>query len=225
MRGGREKGFWWLDANLVPAVEAREASRNGGNQIGKFGSVHQGLSCLEGFAFPFHFMQVRFSSLKGNRPCCPVDPNHAVDCHGVYRRCADCNDNDKKEAVDRYLCRPCGRTISVLPDHFLPYRAPAVDLVQKHFDAQANPGEAEEPPATEKEKGCLKRAWARFKQRVAPLKARLGQMIRSVKPSAAQLWNQLRRTSNLSAILLQLAHPFNLSLLHDYLCLLPWGSD
>ncbi|MGH7967459.1 MAG: hypothetical protein ACREIC_01900, partial [Limisphaerales bacterium] len=159
----------------------------------------------------------------GDRPCCPVDPNHSVDFHGVYRRCADCNDNDNKEAVDRYLCRPCGRTISVLPDHFLPYRAPAVDLVQKHFDAQANPGEAKEPPATEKEKGCLKQAWARFKQRVAPLKAKLGQMIRSVKPSAAQLWNQLRHKSNLSAILLQLAKPFNTSLLHDYLCLRPWS--
>ncbi|MFI5105822.1 MAG: hypothetical protein ACHP79_12930, partial [Terriglobales bacterium] len=95
-------------------------------------------------------------------------------------------------------------------------------LVERHFDAQANPGEAKEPPATEKEKGCLKRAWARFKQRVAPLKAKLGQMIRSVKPSAAQLWNQLRRKSNLPAILLQLANPFNLSLLHDYLCLRPW---
>ena len=113
----------------------------------------------------------------------------------------------------------------MLPDHFLPYRAVAVPLVQKHFDAQANPGEAKEPPATEKEKGCLKRAWARFKQRVAPLKAKLGQMIRSVKPSPAQLWNQLRRQSNLPAILLQLARPFNLSLLHDYLCLRPWVAS
>ncbi len=137
-------------------------------------------------------MQVRCSSLKGDRPRCPLDPNHSVDCHGVYWRCADGNGNDKKQAVGRYLCRPCGHTISVLPDHFLPYRAPAVDLVQKHFDAQANPGQADEPPATEKEKGCLKRAWARFQQRVAPLRAKLGQMIESVKPSAAQLWNQLR---------------------------------
>jgi hypothetical protein len=74
-----------------------------------------------------------------------------------------------------------------------------VPLVQQHFDARANPGEAKEPPATEKERGCLKRAWARFKQRVAPLSATLGQMIRPVKPTAAQLWNQLRRQSNLVA--------------------------
>lgn len=169
-------------------------------------------------------MQIRFSSLKGDRPSCPVDPNHPVDCHGNYKRHANCNDN-QKEAIDRFLCRPCGRTISVLPDHFLPYRAPSVALVQKHFDAQANPEQTKEPPATEKEKGCLKRAWARFKQRVAPLKATLGQMIRCVKPSAAQLWNQLRRRSNLCAILLQLANPFNTSLLHDYLCLRPWSAE
>jgi hypothetical protein len=166
-------------------------------------------------------MQIRSSSFKGDRPPCPVDPHHEVDRHGSYERNANCDDQ-QKEDIDRFLCRPCGRTISVLPDHFLPYRAVAVPLVERHFDAQAHPGEAKEPPATENEKGCLKRAWARFKQRVAPLKAKLGQMIRSVKPSAAQLWNQLRRKSNLPAILLQLANPFNISLLHDYLCLRPW---
>lgn len=169
-------------------------------------------------------MQIRSSSLNGARPSCPVDPNHEVDRHGTYERNANCDDQ-QKEDIDRFLCRPCGRTISVLPDHFLPYRAVSVSLVQKHFDAQANPGQAKEPPATEKEKGCLKRAWARFKQRVVPLQAKLGQMIRSVKPSPAQLWNQLRCNSNLPTILLQLAHPFNISLLHDYLCLRPWGAS
>ena len=168
-------------------------------------------------------MQVRFSSFKGDRPPCPVDSNHPVDCHGSYERYANCND-DRPEAIERFLCRPCGHTISVLPDQKLPYRAVSVPLLEKHFDAQANPGQLPGPPATEKEKGCLKRAWARFQQRVAPLKATLGQMIRSVKPSAAQLWNQLRRHSNLPTILLQLAQPFNTSLLHDYGCLRPWTS-
>jgi len=70
----------------------------------------------------------------------------------------------------------------------------------------------------------LKRAWTRFKQRVSSLTARLGQMIRPVKPTATQLWNQLRRQSNLPAILLQLAKPFNTSLLADYLCLRPWSA-
>lgn len=181
-----------------------------------------GLSGSKGFAFSFRLMQVRFSGLRGDRPLCPVDPTHKVDCHGSCPRCADCNDNDRKEPIDRFLCRLCGRTVSVLPDHFLPYRAASVLLVEKHFDAQANPGQAPPPAMTEKEKGCLKRAWARFQQRVAPSKAKLGQMIRSVKPGPAPLWNQLRRHSTLVNILLQLAEPFNTSLLHDYLCLRPW---
>lgn len=168
-------------------------------------------------------MQIRASSFNGDRPTCPLNPGHRVHRHGSYDRFANCNDQ-QTEDVGRFLCLPCGRTISVLPDHFLPYRAVGVPLVEKHFDAQANPGQGPEPPATQKEKGCLKRAWARFKQRVAPLSATLGQMIRPVKPTAAQLWNQLRRQSNLAAILLRLAKPFNTSLLHDYLCLLPWSS-
>ncbi|SRR5258708_30647632 len=168
-------------------------------------------------------MQIRMSSFIGDRPPCPADPNHKVDYHGTYERYANCNDQ-QKQAIDRFLCRPCGRTISVLPDHVLPYRAVAVPLVQQCFDAQAHPGQALAPPTTEKEKGCLKRAWARFKQRVAPLKARLGQIVQAVKPSAAQLWNQLRRGSNLPVILLQLAKPFNTSLLGHYLCLAPWTS-
>jgi len=169
-------------------------------------------------------MQIRVSSFKGDRPACPLNPDHKVHVHGPYDRYANCDDQ-QKEDIPRFLCVPCGRTISVLPDHFLPYRAAAVPLVEKHFDAHANPGKSPEPPATQKEKGCLKRAWARFKQRVAPLSATLGQMIRPVKPTAAQLWNQLRRKSNLAAMLLQLARPFNLSLLGDYLCLQPWSLD
>jgi hypothetical protein len=169
-------------------------------------------------------MQIRASSFEGDRPACPLDPNHAVHVHGSYDRYTNC-DNEEKTDIPRFLCMPCGHTLSVLPDRFLPYRAVAVPLVQKHFDAQANPATAPEPPATQKEKGCLKRAWTRFKQRVTPLSATLGQMIRPVKPTAAPLWNQLRRQSNLPAILLQLAKPFHISLLLDYLCLLPWSSN
>jgi hypothetical protein len=169
-------------------------------------------------------MQIRASSFRGDRPPCPLNPNHKVHVHGPYDRYANCDD-EQKEDIPRFLCVPCGRTISVLPEHFLPYRPVSAPLIEKHLDAQANPGQTEEPPATEKEKGCLKRAWARFKQRVSSLTARLGQMIRPVKPTAAQLWNQLRRKSNLAAILLRLARSFNTSLLGDYLCLLPWSRD
>lgn len=168
-------------------------------------------------------MQIRFSSLRGDRPLCPVDPNHPVDHHGIYERCANCNDN-QKEAIDRYLCRPCGHTISVLPDQFLPYSAASVSLTQKYFDAQAHPSLTKVPAITEKEKGCLKRAWKRFGQRTTALAATLGQIMQMrVSNSSKLLWSGLRRLGNLGDILLQLAHPFNTSLLHDYLCLWPWS--
>jgi hypothetical protein len=167
-------------------------------------------------------MQIRSSSFKGDRPPCPVDSNHEVDRHGSYERNANCDD-EQKEDIDRFLCRPCGRTISVLPDHFLPYRAVSVSLVQRHFDAQADPGQAQKPTATENEKGCLKRAWGRFGQRVAALATVLGQMMQIRCRNPRPFWLALRRWGNLPAILLQLAKPFNISLLHDYLCLRPWG--
>jgi hypothetical protein len=167
-------------------------------------------------------MQVRRSSFQGDRPPCPIDPTHRVDCHGVYWRYANCDEN-RKESIDRFLCRPCGHTISVLPDDKLPYCAVSVPLVQKHFDAKARPGQAREPSATEKEKGCLRRAWNRFRQRTAALAAKLGQIMQIRGSSSPKLfWSRLRRLGNLSVILLQLARPFNTSLLGDYRCLVPW---
>ena len=169
-------------------------------------------------------MQIRKSTLKGDRPLCHVDPSHTVHGHGSYDRFENCNSSEQ-EAIRRFLCVVCGHTFSVLPDGFLPYRPISVAKVQAHFDAQANPGQGRENSVTENEKGCLKRAWARFKQRVCSLTATLGQMIEAVKPTASQLWNQLRRQSNLTQILLQLAKPFNTSLLADYRCLIPWNLN
>jgi len=138
-------------------------------------------------------------------------------------RYGDCD--DKKPllvTIFRFLCVRCGHTLSVLPDDLLPYRAVPVPLVEKHFDAQANGTPL--PAATEKEKGCLQRAWTRFTGRVEALLAVLGQMIQTVKPGASALWNQLRRWGNLPQMLRQLASPFKTSLLHDYLCLQPWKA-
>jgi len=169
-------------------------------------------------------VQIRASSFKGDRPPCPLNPNHPVHVHGFYERYANCDDQ-ATEDIPRFLCLLCGHTISVLPDHFLPYRAVPVPRVEKHFDAQAHPGTAPEPPATQKEKGCLKRAWNRFGQRVAALATVLGQRLQIRACAPKPLWSALRRWGNLPAILLQLAHPFNTSLLHDYRCLRPWSGS
>jgi hypothetical protein len=153
-----------------------------------------------------------------------VDPNHTIHLHGDYQRYANCDDN-QTEDIPRFLCLPCGHTISVLPEHRLPYRAVAVWLIERYFDAQAHPGQAQEPPATEKEKGCLKRAWNRFGQRVAALATVLGQMMQIRRGDPKPFWSALRRLGNLPAILRQLGKSFNTSLLHDYLCLLPWSTN
>ena len=167
-------------------------------------------------------MQIRKSHLLGDRPACSVDPKHKIHCHGSYNRNGDCNDkNPLVVIILRFLCVRCRRTLSVLRDDLLPYRAVPGPLVEKHFTALAQG--TPPPAATQKEKGCLKRAWARFTGRVAALLAVLGQMIAAVKPSASTLWKELRQWGNLPRILLQLAEPFKTSLLGDYLCLKPWG--
>lgn len=165
-------------------------------------------------------MQTRQSLLTGDRPQCPVDPNHPIDCHGNYDRYADCQELTKSQWIARFLCRPCGHTISVLPDDTLPYRPISVPLTEASFDAKSS-GKPE-PPVTEKERGCLKRAWARLRQRVDVLLAVLGQMIDLLKPNASEFWNQLRRYSNLEVILRLLGRNFKRSLLGDYQCLQPW---
>jgi hypothetical protein len=167
-------------------------------------------------------MQIRQSHLVGDRPPCAVDPSHTIYCHGHYKRYGNCNDKEPLlVSILRFLCVICGHTLSVLRDDLLPYRAVPVPLVEKHFNALAKG--TPPPAATQKEKGCLKRAWARFTGRVDALLAVLGQMIEDVKPSAITLWKQLRQWGNLPRILLQLAEPFKTSLLGDYLCLKPWG--
>jgi len=168
-------------------------------------------------------MQIRASSFKGDRPPCVVDAAHPVHVHGAYSRYANCNDQ-QREAIARFLCVLCGHTLSVLPNHCLPYRAIGVALVEKHFDAQAQPETAPAPLVTQKEKGCLKRAWHRFGLRVTALTVVLGQMLQRRACAPKPCWSALRRQGNLAAILRQLARPFNTSLLHDYRCLRPWPA-
>ena len=166
-------------------------------------------------------MQVRQSSFTGDRPPCPVDPTHRVDRHAHYERLANCNDNTLV-SIWRFLCVICLRTLSVLPDDMLPYRAVPVPLLEQEFDARSGQGVA--PPATEIEKGCLKRAWRRFIQRGTTFVTLLGQMMQFANREAKPIWNQLRRWGNLASILRRLGRPFNTSLLHDCRCLVPWKA-
>jgi hypothetical protein len=97
------------------------------------------------------------------------------------------------------------------------------DLIERWFDAQflgRGP-----PTVTESERGCLERAAKRFLQRIPPLTEVLGQMVTALSPTAAQLWEQLRKLRKLTEILRLLAEDFKTSLLGHYQCLQPWSAS
>ncbi len=165
-------------------------------------------------------MQLRQSCVSGDRPkSCPHCGQRGLHRHGAYQKHSKVDglaDEDQK-TIQRYLCPLCGRTCSVLPDDMLPYRPISAKLTQAWFDAAVRGDTG--PPVTEKEGGCLRRAFKRFTERVAPLTAILGQMIRVIKPTAQKLWQALRTFGNLRDILRLLAQKFNTSLLGHYRCL------
>lgn len=165
-------------------------------------------------------MQVRQSHVNGDRPVCPVNPNHRVHSHGSYPR-YERADGAEKEEVSRWLCTAGCGTISILADARLPYRPVGADLLEGWFDAVFMEGRAP-PQVTENEKGCLERAVARFLQHIPSLTEVLGQMIKVLSPTATQLWGQLRKLGKLREILRFLAKDFKTSLLGDYRCLQPW---
>ena len=141
--------------------------------------------------------------------------------HGCYRR-YEKPKGEKKFPVQRYLCRRCGHTVSVLPAYRLPYRPMEVERLQGGFDAQAEIGTGLDPPPEAIEAGCLQRAWNRFLARVNLLKDAFGQTLPSELGTARQLWKELRRGVGLAEDMLRfLARHCKRSLLGDYACLRP----
>ena len=124
--------------------------------------------------------------------------------------------------MERYLCLPCGHTVSVLPANRLPYRPLEVERLQVGFDAQAEVGTGLDPPPEPIEAGCLQRAWNRFLTRVKVLQDTFGQILPAELPTAAQLWQQLRCcVGSAEAMLRFLARAGKRSLLGEYACLRP----
>jgi len=103
----------------------------------------------------------------------------------------------------------------------LPYRPLKAELVEGDFDTRSG-DQPEEAELSEKESGCLKRAWHRFTQRLDALTSVLGQMMQIRASDAKLIWIQLRRLGNLRDILHLLGRKFKTSLLGDYRCLKPW---
>jgi len=164
-------------------------------------------------------MQIRRSNMIGDRPTCPVDSSHKIHGHGSYRRYRQ-SDGDEVEEVPRWVCTACRKTISVAADDTVPYRPISASLLEKWFDYRLR---GRSPPVvSEKGKGCVERALDRFLQRIPHLAEIMGQMISVIRPTATQLWSELRKHTKLADILRLLAAEFKISLLGDYRCLRPW---
>ena len=178
-------------------------------------------------------MQIHEESLKGgDRPCAPEDcltckGRQKLHVHGSYSRNANCTGNEKAK-VRCYLCPQCGATVSVIPLGMQPYRSLPVERFEAYMDQLHDPpppsadGDLEPLPASEVERGCLRRAAKRLQQRIPILLGSLGQRM----PMLAQgdiggFWRALRKTGRLVGTLVHLAENFNHSLLGDYRSLLP----
>lgn len=175
-------------------------------------------------------MQLRRSSVKGDRPVCPVEGKHPVHRHGSYPRHKEPT-GEEKEDVERFLCVPCGRTMSVLDDERLPYRTVLLTRLERWMDWQFN-GEPLPTAVGERERGCLQRAVTCFVRNSPSLIEALGQIVKHVRADAGSLWRTLRRLGDLRKTLRELQtkikrpasgqKPRGFSLLGAYVCLAPW---
>lgn len=156
------------------------------------------------------------------RPVCPRGCPGRVHLHGCYWRYAG-PEETLQERIQRFLCRPCGLTFSVLPPHRLPYRAVRAERLQADFDQRAGiQTQGLDPPPRVVEAGCLQRAWSRLTARVAFLKGAFGQLIESTVSDGPSFWVSLRRSfDSVSKMLCFLCQHHRISLLGNYRCLRP----
>ena len=141
--------------------------------------------------------------------------------HGSYSR-YDGYSSQERIKVLRFLCTGCGQTISVLPNHLLPYRHVHTARFEAFADRQAGVGQGPDPPPDKPEAGALRRGWARFSRRVGTLRDYFGQLIAPGVTNPNELWIALRQAKqSLNEILLFLAQAHKASLLGDYRCLRP----
>ena len=163
-------------------------------------------------------IQIRENSFSGQRPECPKGCRQRLHRHGAYSRFKGV-DGTQFHWVQRFCCPSCRRTVSVLPECFLPYRSVPVDRLQAHLDRKAGIGSGLDPPPSEREAGCLKRAWSRFALRSGQLRQLCGQLLPATITSVDHLWTEMRRAmGSLKRILQWLAATRNTSFLGDYAC-------
>lgn len=167
-------------------------------------------------------MQFREDQLRGMRPSCPCGSPGMVHRHGCYERYAD-PEGTLKERIQRYLCRPCGLSFSVLLPHRLPYRAVRAERLEAEFDKRAGiQTQGLDPPPSVVEAGCLQRAWSALSARVTTLTEAFGQLVSSTVSDGASFWSSLRQSfSSVAKMLCFLSEHHRISLLGNYRCLQP----
>ena len=148
--------------------------------------------------------------------------------HGCYQRYADpagAKEKDEQERIQRYLCRPCRLSFSVLPAHRLPYRPIRAERLQGDFDRRAGiQTQGLDPPPRVVEAGCLQRAWSALAARVNTLKNAFGQLVSSTVSDGLSLWRILRQSfDSVPKMLRFLGEHHHISLLGNYLCVRPPG--
>jgi len=156
------------------------------------------------------------------RPVCPWGCPGTVHRHGYYERYAD-PEETLKERIQRYLCRPCGLSFSVLPPHRLPYRSIRAERLQADFDKRAEiQTQGLDPPPRAVEAGCLQRAWSALTARVTTLREAFGQLVSSEISEVTLLWVSLRRNlDSVAKMLCFLSEHHRISLLGNHRCLRP----
>ena len=131
--------------------------------------------------------------------------------------------------VKRYICPRCQHTWSVIPAGMMPYRAMTVErseqLVDEHFGMAD--GGARPPPASEVEKGCIRRALKVLSKRILFLSGLLGQQMPwQASTDTGCFWRALRKLNPLMDILARLARDFKTSLFGCYRSLQPhWERE
>ena len=153
---------------------------------------------------------------------CPRGCPGTVHRHGTYERFADPEGNEE-ESIQRYLCRPCRLTLSVLLPHRLPYRGIRAERLQAEFDRRAGiQTQGLDPPPRVVEAGCLQRAWRVLTARVTLLKEAFGQLVSSTVSDGASFWASVRQSfDSVSKMLCFLSEHHHISLLGNYICLKP----
>ena len=157
---------------------------------------------------------------------CPRGCPGRVHRHGTYERFADpagSKEEEEEESIQRFVCRLCGLTFSVLPPHRLPYRPVRAERLQGDFDRRAEiQAKGLDPPPREVEAGCLQRAWSALTARVRTLQEAFGQLVCSTVSDGASFWASLRQSfASVAKMLCFLSEHHRISLLAHYRCLRP----